>query len=249
MYEGGKDMKKRQVALALAAVMAVGSVAGCSGSSDTKTTTAAVAETTAAGSEAAAETTTAAPAERVKLTICAPDNTFGKSTDPDMQQAVIDMLEEKANVDLEAIIPPISSYNDKLETMMAGGDVPDVFSISQAMTRLPNYVAREQLMPLSDLIAKSEKLSAIDQSYYNALAIDGVVYDVPTNYPKVKCLFLRKDIMEKYGINLSTTPTTEEFMTEMSKLKGTGIIPFSFPKWIESFPYTPVVSSVTRCST
>ena len=123
MYEGGKDMKKRQVALALAAVMAVGSVAGCSGSSDTKTTTA-----------AAAETTTAAPAERVKLTICAPDNTFGKSTDPDMQQAVIDMLEEKANVDLEAVIPPISSYNDKLETMMAGGDVPDIFSISQDKT-------------------------------------------------------------------------------------------------------------------
>ena len=130
-------MKKRQVALALAAVMAVGSVAGCSGSSDTKTTTAAAAaETTAAGSEAAAETTTAAPAERAKLTICSADNTFGLSTDPDMQQAVIDMLDEKANVDLEAIIPPISSYNDKLETMMAGGDVPDIFSISQAMTRL-----------------------------------------------------------------------------------------------------------------
>ena len=237
MYEGGKDMKKRQVALALAAVMAVGSVAGCSGSSDTKTTTAAAAETTAAGSEAAAETTTAAPAEKVKLTICSADNTFGLSTDPDMQQAVIDMLDEKANVDLEAIIPPISSYNDKLETMMAGGDVPDVFSISQAMTRLPNYVAREQVMPLDDLIAKSEKLSAIDQSYYNALAIDGVVYDVPSNYPRVKCLFLRKDIMEKYGINLSTTPTTEEFMTEMSKLKGTGIIPFSFPKWIDNFQY------------
>ena len=51
MYEGGKNMKKRQVALALAAVMAVGSVAGCSGSSDTKTTTTAAAETTAAGSE------------------------------------------------------------------------------------------------------------------------------------------------------------------------------------------------------
>ena len=218
-----KDMKKRQVALALAAVMTVGSVAGCSGSSDTKTTTAAAAETTAAGSEAAAETTTAAPAERVKLTICSADNTFGLSTDPDMQQAVIDMLDEKANVDLEAVIPPISSYNDKLETMMAGGDVPDIFSISQAMTRLPNYVAREQVMPLDDLIAKSEKLSAIDQSYYDALAIDGVVYDVPYYYPRVKCLFLRKDIMEKYGINLSTTPTTEEFMTEMSKLKGTGI--------------------------
>lgn len=220
-------MKKRRIALALAAVMAVGCVAGCSSKSDTKTTAA------MGGSEAAVE----APEERTKLTICSADNTFGLSTDPDMQQAVIDMLNEKANVDLEAIIPPISSYNDKLETMMAGGDVPDIFSISQAMTRLPNYVAREQVMPLGDLIAKSEKLSAIDQSYYDALAIDGVVYDVPYYYPRVKCLFLRKDIMEKYDINLSTTPTTEEFMTEMSKLKGTDIIPFSFPKWIDNFQY------------
>ena len=141
-------MKKRRIALALAAVMAVGCVAGCSSKSDTKTTAA------MGGSEAAVE----APEERTKLTICSADNTFGLSTDPDMQQAVIDMLNEKANVDLEAIIPPISSYNDKLETMMAGGDVPDIFSISQAMTRLPNYVAREQVMPLGDLIAKSEKL-------------------------------------------------------------------------------------------
>ena len=83
--------------------------------------------------------------EPVTLTICSADNTFGLSTDPDLQQAVIKLLEEKCNVKLEAVIPPIGSYNDKLETMMAGGDVPDVFSISQAMTRLPNYVAREQV--------------------------------------------------------------------------------------------------------
>ena len=166
-------MKKRQVALALAAVMAVGSVAGCSGSSDTKTTTAAAAETTAAGSETAAETTTAAPAERVKLTICGPDNTFGKSTDPDMQQAVIDMLEEKANVDLEAIIPPISSYNDKLETMMAGGDVPDIFSISQAMTRLPNYVAREQV--INAVISKASPDKTIIMSSHLVDELEAVI--------------------------------------------------------------------------
>ena len=105
------------------------------------------------------------------------------------------------------------------------------------MTRLPNYVAREQALCLDELIAGSEKLSAIDSEYYNALAIDGKVYDVPYYYPRVKCLFLRKDIMEEYDIQLSTTPTTEEFITEMSKLKGTGVIPFSFPKWIDNFQY------------
>ena len=100
--------EKKTNSTGMAAVMAVGCVAGCSSKSDTKTTAA------MGGSEAAVE----APEERTKLTICSADNTFGLSTDPDMQQAVIDMLNEKANVDLEAIIPPISSYNDKLETMM-----------------------------------------------------------------------------------------------------------------------------------
>ena len=226
-------MKRRRIALVLAGVMAVSSMAGC-GSSDTSST-AASGTTSASGTETSASGEAAE--ERVKLTICSADNTFGLSTDPDMQQAVIDMLEEKANVELEAIIPPISSYNDKLETMMAGGDVPDIFSISQAMTRLPNYVAREQVLCLDDYIAASDALSAIDSSYYDALAIDGKVYDVPYYYPRVKCLYLRKDIMEEYGINLSTTPTTEEFITEMSKLNGTGIIPFSFPKWIDNFQF------------
>ncbi len=175
--------------------------------------------------------------DAVKLTICSPDNTFGISTDPELQEAVTKMLEEACGVDLEAIIPPIGSYNDKLETMMAGGDIPDIFAISQAMTRLPNYVAREQPMVLNDLIASSEALSALDQSYFTALAIDGNIYCIPYYYPRVKCIFLRKDIKEQYGIQLSETPTTAEFLTEMGKLKDTGIIPFSFPKWIDNFQY------------
>ena len=181
--------------------------------------------------------TAALAEEPVKLTICSPDNTFGISTDPDLQQAVTAMLNEACNVELEAIIPPIGSYNDKLETMMAGGDIPDIFAISQAMTRLPNYVAREQPMVLNDLIASSEALATIDQSYFTALAIGGNIYAIPYYYPRVKCIFLRKDIMEQYGIQLSETPTTEEFLTEMGKLKDTGIIPFSFPKWIDNFQY------------
>lgn len=175
--------------------------------------------------------------EKVKLTICAPDNTFGLSTDPDLQQAVIDLMEQTAGVELEAIIPPIGSYNDKLETMMAGGDIPDVFAISQAMTRLPNYVAREQPMDVTDLIAKSEALSAIDPTQFSALAIGGRIYAIPYYYPRVKCLFMRKDLMEQYDIQLSETPTTEEFIQELGKFAGSGIIPFSFPKWIDNFQY------------
>lgn len=224
-------MKRRVTALIAAMTIAAAGLAGCGTEQASQNTAGSTEGKSANKAEAVVSD------EPVSLSFCAPDNTFGLSTDPDMQDAVKKMLEEKTNTRLNVIIPPIGSYNDKIETMMAGGDVPDVFQVSQAMTRLPNYVAREQVMQLDELIKNSEKLSMIDEEYFNALAVDGHVYDVPYYYPRVKCLFLRKDIMEKYDISLGETPTTDEFITEMSKLKGTGITPFSFPKWIDNFQF------------
>ena len=43
--------------------------------------------------------------------------------------------------------------------------------------------------------------------------------------------------MEQYGVNLSSTPTTEEFRREMAKFVGTGVVPFCFPKWVDNFQY------------
>lgn len=181
--------------------------------------------------------TSADGTKKVELSLSSADNTFGYCTDADLQKAVTKMLEEKTGTSLKTIIPPVSSYNEKVETMIAGGDVPDIFCVSQAMTKLPNYIARGKVLKLNDYIAKSEKLSSIPQELYDAISVDGGIYHIPYQYPKVKIIYLRKDIMEQYGINLSNTPTTEEFITEMSKLKGTGIIPFSFPKWIDNFQY------------
>lgn len=175
--------------------------------------------------------------KKVELSLCSADNTVGLCTDADLQKAVIKKLEEKTGTSLKTIIPPVSSYNEKVETMIAGGDVPDIFCVSQAMTKLPNYIARGKVLKLNDYIAKSEKLSSIPQELYDAISIDGGIYHIPYQYPKVKIIYLRKDIMEQYDINLSSTPTTEEFITELSKLNGTGIIPFSFPKWIDNFQF------------
>lgn len=223
-------LSKKITAVMLAASMAV-SLGGCAKKGEAPFQGAVKESSGQASGEAVKEE------KPVALSICSSDSTFGLSTDPELQQAVIDLLEEKTGTELKAIIPPVSSYNDKLETMISGGDVPDIFYVSQAMTRLPNYAARGKILCLNDYIKNSEKLSTISQDLYDALAIDGNIYHVPYVNPKMKILFLRKDVMETYGIELSNTPTTEEFMTEMGKLKGTGIIPFSFPKFIDNFQF------------
>jgi len=212
---------KKILALGITVIIALSSIAGCSSNKDTNGT----------------DTNTSTSKEPVKLSFSAADNTFGISTDPDLQKAVTRMLEEKVDVTLTTIIPPVANYSEKVETMISSNDIPDVVSLSQVMTKLPNYVSRGKLMKLDDYISGSEVLSAIPEDNYSILEVDGSIYHVPYNQPRVKVLFMRKDIMEEYDINLSHTPTTEEFITELSKLAGTGIIPFSFPKWIDNFQY------------
>lgn len=171
------------------------------------------------------------------IVIATADNTYGLSTDPSLQAELTKAIEERTGVKISPIVPPLASYTDKLSTLINSGDVPDAFAVSQAMSRIPVMVAREQIVDLTDYIADSPVLSTLDPSLFDDLRIDGRVYHVPYNYPKSKAIFVRKDIMERYGINLSSTPTTEEFLTEMSKLVGTGIIPFMFPKWVDNFQY------------
>lgn len=175
--------------------------------------------------------------EEVKITLCSADNTYGLATDPDLQNAVNDLIKEKTGVTVTPIVPPLSTYTDKLATLVNSGDIPDVFTVAQAMVNIPKMAAREQLYDLTDYIANSEKLSVISKNILSFPYTNGRYYFVPYNNPKSKAIMLRKDVMEEYGINLSHTPTTEEFVTEMSKLKGTGIVPFTFPKWVDNFQY------------
>ncbi|MDC7238780.1 MAG: extracellular solute-binding protein, partial [Spirochaetales bacterium] len=127
--------------------------------------------------------------------IVAPDNTYGLSTDPDLQEAITAMIEEKADVAVDAIVPPLASFTDKLATLINSGDIPDVFIASQAMARVPQMVAREQILDITEYIENSPVLSKIDRALMEQLEIDGSLYAVPYSFSRSKAIYLRKDIM------------------------------------------------------
>jgi putative aldouronate transport system substrate-binding protein len=172
------------------------------------------------------------------IVLCSADNTYGISTDPELQDSITEMIKRKTGVTVSPIVPPLASYKDKLATLINSGDIPDVFGISQAMVQIPQLVARGQVYDMTDFIKNSAVLNEkVDASLFKTPDTDGRYYFVPYNYPKAKGIFLRKDVMEKYGITLSAMPTTEEFRTEMKKLAGSGITPFTFPKWVDNFQF------------
>jgi len=176
--------------------------------------------------------------ERVKLTFCMSQTGWGgEAVDPELMKEVERIIEEKTNTDLTIIAPPQSSYNDKLNTLLTS-DIPDIFAVRKAMDTLQVMAARGYTRSMDDLIKTAPEItSLVDPKYLDYLTVDGKLHAVPMYVPLSKVIWLRKDVMDECGVNLSQTPTTEEFYNEMKKMVGKGVIPFTFPKFLDNLPF------------
>lgn len=189
-------MKKRRLAaLSLAAVTAAVSLAGCGGSkpAETATTAAADAGQAAAGSEAPA--TEAASGEKVKLTVSVWDN----ANSPQFQAMADAFMEKNPNVEVELIDTQADEYNNKITVMLAGGDTdPDVIVVKEADTQV-GMKEKNQLLDLTDYIAKD----GVDLSIYNGAAeqlqMDGKQYTLPFRRDWYT-LYYNKDLFDKAGV-------------------------------------------------
>lgn len=238
-----KMLKVRRIpALILVGIMFAMALFGCGTAkqgAEPTTTAAAEPETKA---EPAAEKTpeeTVAPKEIVKLSFCLSQTGWGgEAVDPELMKEVELAIEAKTSTDLEVIAPPQSSYNDKLNVMLSSNDAPDIFAVRKAMDNIQVYAARGYTRPLDDLLPNFANItSQIDPSYMQYVTVNGKVQAIPMYVPMKKNLWLRKDMIDKFGINLSSTPSTEEFYTEMKKAAGSGVIPFTFPKFLDNLPF------------
>jgi putative aldouronate transport system substrate-binding protein len=176
---------------------------------------------------------------KVKLSFCLSQTGWGgEAVDPELMTAVEKVIEGKTNTDLEVIAPPQSTYNDKLNVILASGQIPDIYAIRKAMDTVQVMAARGYTMPLDEVVKGFPEItSATDKALLENLKVNGKLMAVPMYVPLSKVIWLRKDMVEKYGVNLSETPTTEQFYTEMKKMAGKGFVPFSFAKFLDNLPF------------
>lgn len=227
---------KRVMALLLSVLMALAVFAACGGNS-----TGSPNEGTTAEETAKPETTAEAekPVEKVKLSFCLSQTGWGgEAVDPELMKEVQRVIEEKTNTELEVIAPPQSSYNDKLNVMLSSGQIPDIFAVRKAMDNIQIFAARGYTMPLDDLITNAPEItSLVDKQYLDYLRVDDKLQAVPMYVPLSKVIWLRKDLLDEYGVTLSETPTTDEFYNEMKKLVGQDFVPFTFAKFLDNLPF------------
>lgn len=177
--------------------------------------------------------------EKVHISLCLSQTGWGgEAVDPELMKEVELAIEAKTNVDLEIIAPPQSNYNEKLNVMLSSGTAPDIFAVRKSMDNIQVYAARGYTRPLDDLLSNyGDITSQVNKEYWEYVKVGGKIQAIPMYVPMKKNIWLRKDYMDKYGVNLSVTPTTNEFYNEMLKLAGSGIIPFTFSRFLDNLPF------------
>ena len=168
---------------------------------------------------------------------------WGNPTEVEAREATIAMFHEQhPNIRVEFLHTP-DDYMVKLQTMLAGGDYPDVIFLGNGDI-LP-FVTRGQLLPLNDLIERDGvDTSDIFPNIYNLYNVDGVQYGFPVDAPNQQ-LFYNKTMFEEAGVEPPPSDWDDETwtwdaflekaiaLTDASKNRwGYQVLPGFRPWWI-----------------
>lgn len=182
-------MKKRLLALTLAILMIAGLLSGCgSEKSETKTETAAQA------------------VDPQVPTVVMYYPLSGVPADQDMvSEAIHDYVLEKLGINLVLDVAPYSAYENQLNLVVAGSEQVDIAMIFGQ--NVSSLASKGALLSLNDLVTSyGQGIQNCLGDYLNAGSVNGTLYQIPVN----RSLFyqsgvvLRKDILEKYNIDINS---------------------------------------------
>ncbi len=209
----------------------------------------------ASGSPSGSPAATAAKKEKLSLRwfVPAPANSTLPSADKDFVKKLID---EKFNVDLKIeYMPWGTDYQTKLNVIMTGGDVPDMFLADGAASQ--KYAVDGLLADQSTFVTPTTMpnyFKWISQDVLNNYQLQGIKHarsPVPFQKTTFASFYVRKDWLTK--LNLQAPKTYDELLNVMraftnndpdgngkkdtygfSAAAAGGRIPLDFPQWINN---------------
>jgi len=191
----------KKLGMASVSLLLLASVlAGCSGSNDNAP----------AASNGGAESS-ASTEKSVDLTM----TMWGSEDDKKVYEERLDIVKKKypnINVKVELIA---GDYDQKVQTMIAGGTPPDIMNLSE---NYQAYAAKDQIIALDDLIASSgvNMSERYTDDILNLLKFDGKQYGL-TDRAGAMVLFYNKDLFDKAGVPYPTKDWKQEDLMEAAK--------------------------------
>ncbi|MDO5423473.1 MAG: ABC transporter substrate-binding protein [Eubacteriales bacterium] len=144
--------------------------------------------------------------EKVTLSFC----WWGNQTRNDLTKKAVDLyMEQNPNVEIKVEFTDWTGYWDKLSTMAAGGNLPDI--MQQDASYLNSYQSSGQLANLTEFIDSGViDTSKINASVIDSSTIDGKCYGISSG---VTALMMDYDkaIVEEAGVTIPDQMTFDEF--------------------------------------
>lgn len=142
------------------------------------------------------------------------------------------ITKEKINATVKFVTIGFASWVQQTNLMLASGEKADLMWTS-SFFNYNSYVAKGQLLALDKLVDKFGKdiKSALDPAILNAAKVDGELFGVPSirDFAANQGFILRKDLADKYKIDLSKIKTPGDMTAVLKTIKDNepGIIPFA----------------------
>ncbi len=183
-------MKRKSLTISMAVFMAVALLSACNGSSD---------------ESGEVQKKSAEDGGKVTLNLC----WWGNQKRNDVTKKAVDLyMSQNPNVEIKVEFTDWSGYWDKLSTMAAGGNLPDI--IQQDYSYLNPYQKSGQLADLTTFIEDGTiDISNISESIISSGTIDGKCYGISlgSNAP---CIVYDKGILEEAGVTLPEQMTVDD---------------------------------------
>ena len=181
-------MKKRNIALVMAGLMAAMSLTGCSGGAQEEASADGAAKTEAAGSEAA-------DGGEKSLTVA----WWGNQVRNERTQQMLELYsEQNPGVTFDGQFSEWNDYWNKLATASAGHTMPDI--VQMDMGYYNQYVENGLLLDLSPYIEDGTlEVADVDESILESAKIDGKTYGI-CNGINAPALLYNKTLLDEAGI-------------------------------------------------
>lgn len=121
------------------------------------------------------------------------------------KQMVKDFENEHSNIRIELVTIPQDEMDQRLSTMLAGGNTPDVWSPNWSRSGFGTYQRRNTLLDLTDYVENdAEFLKGIPDELMELYKVQGKTYGIPM-LSMGTYIFYNKDIFDEVGVDYPTT--------------------------------------------
>ena len=139
-----------------------------------------------------------------------------------VEEKINEILEKEVNANLDIVVLPWASAAQQLQLMLAGDEKIDCFYTNA--TNAIQYMHSGQIMDMSELVDKYGKnLKEIyGEDVLNSNTVDGFLYGVPNQIERgsIPAVFMRKDLVEKYGIDTSAIKEPKDMESVFETVKA-----------------------------